>query len=74
MLADRTAFHEEQAKAAEEKLARLERLVEEMKAAPAPAPERIEVPVIPPRVKDSLAELAARAEALAARAEEKAAG
>ena len=35
------------------------------------SPERMEVAVIPPSVADSLAEIAARAEALAARAEEK---
>jgi cell division protein ZapA len=36
-------------------------------------PERIEVPVVPQTVTDTLAELAARAEALAASVEEKAA-
>ncbi|QFT60209.1 Cell division protein ZapA [Sulfitobacter sp. THAF37] len=35
-------------------------------------PERIEVPVVPQSVKETLAELAARAEALAAEVEEKA--
>ena len=34
-------------------------------------PERIEVPVVPQGVKDTLAELAARAEALAAEVDEK---
>ncbi|SNS76302.1 cell division protein ZapA [Tropicimonas sediminicola] len=72
MLADRTAAYEEKAAAAEEKLARQERLIEEMKAMPAPEPERVEVAVIPPIVSDTLAEIAARAEALAALAEEKA--
>ena len=73
MLADRTAAYEEKANAAEEKLARQERLIEEMKAMPAPEPERVEVAVIPASVADSLAEIAARAEALAALAEEKSA-
>lgn len=36
-------------------------------------PERIEVPVVPQSVRDTLAELAARAEALAAEVEEKSA-
>ncbi|GLT09997.1 cell division protein ZapA [Sulfitobacter sp. G21635-S1] len=36
-------------------------------------PERVEVPVVPQSVKDTLAELAARAEALAAEVEEKSA-
>ena len=37
-------------------------------------PERIEVPVVPQSVTDTLAEIAARAEALAAEVEENAAG
>ncbi|MDV7144946.1 cell division protein ZapA [Tropicimonas sp. TH_r6] len=74
MLADRTAAYEQKAASAEEKLARQERLIEEMEAMPAPAPERVEVAVIPREVKETLAELAAQAEALAAQAEEKAAG
>ncbi len=74
MLADRTAAYEQKAAAAEEKLARQERLIEEIQAMPGPEPERIEVAVIPPQVTETLAELAARAEALAAQAEEKAAG
>ena len=73
MLADRTAAYEGKATAAEEKLVRQERLIDEMKAMPAPPPERVEVPVIPASVSDNLAEIAARAEALAALAEEKAA-
>ncbi len=36
-------------------------------------PERVEVPVVPQSVRDTLAELAARAEALAAEVEEKSA-
>ncbi|SDI25230.1 cell division protein ZapA [Aliiruegeria lutimaris] len=73
MLADRTAAYEQKAAAAEEKLARQERLIEEMEAMPAPEPERVEVAVIPSQVTDTLAELAARAEALAALAEERSA-
>jgi cell division protein ZapA len=65
MLADRTA-------AVEDELRRLKAKLAEIEARPAPAPERIEVPVIPPQVADTLAELAARAEALAAKAEERA--
>jgi len=41
---------------------------------PPPRPERIEVPVIPPEVTETLAELAARAEAIAAELEERAVG
>ena len=70
-LADRTAAYEEKAAVAEEKLARQQRLMEDMKAMPAPEPERMEVAVIPSEVTDTLAELAARAEAIAEAAEEK---
>ena len=63
MLADKTAAIEDELRLAREKLAEIE-------ARPAPAAERIEVPVIPVQVAETLAELAARAEAVAARAEE----
>lgn len=59
MLADRTSALEDRAVAAERELARL-------KANPA----RIEVPVVPQGVADALADLAARAEALAQKAED----
>ena len=72
MLADKTAGMEEQLRAAEAKMAAMEGELEALRNAPAPAPERIEVPVIPEIVTDSFAELAARAEALAAEVEEKA--
>ena len=72
MLADKTAGMEEQLRAAEAKMAAMEGELETLRNAPAPAPERIEVPVIPEIVTDSFAELAARAEALAAEVEEKA--
>ncbi len=39
----------------------------ELDAQGQPAPVRIEVPVIPPQVEETMAALAARAEALAAR-------
>ncbi|WP_116131655.1 cell division protein ZapA [Tropicimonas sp. IMCC34043] len=69
MLADRTAAYEERAEAAEEKLARQERLIEEMKSMPRPEPERIEV--VPAGLTRSLADMVVRAEALADLAEEK---
>ncbi|MCG6901781.1 MAG: cell division protein ZapA [Rhodobacter sp.] len=69
MLADKTAGMEEQLVAAKERIAALEAEASQM---PAPEPERVEVPVIPQIVTDSFAELAARAEALAAKVEEKA--
>ncbi len=64
MLADRTA-------AVEDELRQLKAKVAEADAKPAAARDRIEVPVVPQEVTDSLAEIAARAEALAARLEEK---
>ena len=73
MLADRTAASEDRAKLAEEKLAAQEKLIDEMNNVPAPAPatERVEVPVIPKTVLDGLAAIAAQAEELAQEAEKK---
>lgn len=64
MLADRTA-------AVEDELRQLKARLAELEGRPAPEPQRVEVPVIPPQLVETLAEIAARAEALAARAEEK---
>ena len=64
MLADRTAAVEDELRNLKVKLAELQATA----ASPVP-PERIEVPVIPQDVTDGLAELAARAEALAAQIE-----
>ena len=66
MLADRTA-------GMQDKLATLEAELAQIKSAP-PPPERIEVPVMPAGVAETLAELTARAEALAALLEDKTAG
>jgi cell division protein ZapA len=71
MLADKTAGMEDQLNEAEGKLSALEAELNALKQAPPPAPERIEVPVIPASVTDSFAEIAARAEALAVAVEEK---
>lgn len=71
MLADKTAGLEEQLRVLDEKLATQEALIEELRNQPKPEPERIEVPVIPPALTDSMAEMAARAESLAASVEEK---
>jgi cell division protein ZapA len=73
MLADKTAAVEDKIKDTEAKLAEREAELDNLRAAPAPEPDRIEVPVVPAEVTDTLAELAARAEALAAELEEKAA-
>lgn len=61
MLADRTAAVEDEIRRLKARLAEIE----------AKGPARIEVPVIPPEVAETLAELAARAEALAARLDER---
>lgn len=74
MLADKTAGIEEQLVALNEKLASQQVLIEEMRNQPAPAPKTVEVAVIPDSIVDSMAEMAARAESLAAAIEEKVAG
>lgn len=71
MLADKTAAVEDRIKEVEAELAEKEAELEALKNAPAPEPERIEVPVVPPQVPETLAELAARAESLAQQIEEK---
>lgn len=63
MLADKTA-------AAEEENRMLRAQIADLLSRPPPAPERIEVAVVPPQVAETLAEIAARAEALAQRVEE----
>jgi cell division protein ZapA len=65
MLADKTAALEDKVREAETKLA-------DQAARGTPTPERIEVPVVPAEVTDTLAEIAARAEALAAEVEDRA--
>lgn len=65
MLADKTA-------ATEDELRTMRAKVAELEARPVPEAQRVEVPVIPAAVSDSLAEIAARAEALAAAVEERA--
>ncbi|HWL57476.1 MAG TPA: cell division protein ZapA [Paracoccus sp. (in: a-proteobacteria)] len=59
MLADRTSSFEDRAIAAERELARLRN-----------NPQRVEVPIVPPSLMEGMAELAARAEALAQKAED----
>ncbi|MGX9354395.1 cell division protein ZapA [Roseobacteraceae bacterium S113] len=74
MLADKTAAFEDKTREQEDKIAALMARISELENAPAPEPERVEVPIIPEAVSDSLAEMAATAEALAAQLEEKQAG
>ena len=74
MLADKTAALEDKTKTQDAKIAELEAELAELKGRPVPEPERIEVAVVPPSITDTLQELAARAESLAQKAEERAAG
>lgn len=72
LLADKTAASEDRVRELESVLAERQAEVEQLRDAPKPAPERVEVPVVPQTVTDMLAELAAQAEALASEIEEKA--
>ena len=74
MLADRTAASEDKVTELEAELANRDARIAELENRPAPEPEQIEVPVIPPEVTQPFADLAARAETLADLAEEKAQG
>ncbi|WP_375691257.1 cell division protein ZapA [Pseudooceanicola sp. LIPI14-2-Ac024] len=68
MLADRTAGLEDRLRDADSQMAQLQGALDGAKSAPA---ERVEVPVVPAAVSDTLAELAARAEAIAEAIEQK---
>ena len=70
MLADKTAGMEDGMRQAQAQVAELEAQLAALRANPL----RVEVPVIPAAVTDTLAEIAARAEALADKVEEAAAG
>ncbi|MFV0492599.1 MAG: cell division protein ZapA [Pseudorhodobacter sp.] len=64
MLADRAGALEDELRVAQSRL-------HELESRPAPAPVKVEVPVIPPQVAETLAEIAARTEALATDSEER---
>ncbi len=72
MLADKAASFEDRMAEIQSRLAEREAELEGLRNMAAPEPQRIEVPVIPESVTDTLAEIAARTEALAAAVEEKA--
>ena len=65
MLTDKTAGLQDKLREAEDRLAEKEAELDQMRTAPAPEAQRIEVPVVPNEVVETLAEIAARAEALA---------
>ena len=71
MLADKTASFEDQVAAVKAQLAEREAELEGLRNMTPPEPERVEVPVIPDSVTDTLAEIAARAESIAAEMDEK---
>ncbi len=71
LLADKTAAVEDRIKEVEAQLEQREAELTELQSAPAPDPERVEVPVVPDAVTDTLAEIAARAEALAGEIEDR---
>jgi len=72
MLADKTAGLEEKLKTVQARLDDSQNQISELKAKPAPEPTKVEVPVIPQTLLDSMAELAARSESLADEIEERA--
>ena len=74
MLADKTAGLQDKLKAMEDRMAEKEAELDQLRNAPAPDPKTIEVPVVPQDVTDSLAEIAARAEALADEVDSKSPG
>lgn len=72
MLADKTAGLEDKLRESEDRAAGYLSELNALKDAPPPPPERVEVPVVPTSVTETLQEIAARAEALARDVEEKA--
>lgn len=72
MLADKTAGLEDKLREMEDRTAGYVSELRALKDAPPPKPERVEVPVVPTEVTETLQEVAARAEALARDVEEKA--
>lgn len=70
MLADKTAALQEKLTDAEKLLSDTRVELEQLKNAPAPEAKKVEVPIIPPQIGDSMADIAARAESLAQRLEE----
>lgn len=76
MLADKTASLEERQSSNDTRVARLQARIDELEAAgtaapAAVAPEPVEVPVVPSGLADAMAQIAARAEAIASVVEER---
>ncbi len=71
MLADKTAGLEDKVRSLEADMEEARNVVAALEARPVPEPIRVEVPIVPSDVTDTLAEIAARAEALAQQVEAK---
>jgi cell division protein ZapA len=69
MLADKTASMEDKLRSVEGQIGQQTSELEQLRNAGAVEPERIEVPVVPQSVTDTLSDLVDRAEALAAKVE-----
>ena len=65
MLADKTAGLQDKLREMEDRMAEKDAELDQLRNAPRPEPEKIEVPVVPESVSETLAEIAARAEAMA---------
>jgi len=65
MLADKTAGVQDKLHAMEDRMAEKEAELDQLRNAPTPEPQKIEVPVVPQAVSDAMAEIAARTESLA---------
>lgn len=65
MLADKTAGLQDKVRELDAEAAQLRAQIETFQNQPVPEPERVEVPVVPNALRDAVAEIAARAEALA---------
>ena len=74
MLADKTAGMQDKLREAEDQMAEKDAELSRLRDAPSPEAERVEVPVVPSDVTDALAEIAARAEAVAEAVDGKVAG
>lgn len=71
MLADKTAGVEDQLREMTAQIEELQAENERLRNQPTPEPQRVEVPVMPQGVTEALAEVAARAEALAGQVDDK---
>jgi len=65
MLADKTAGLEDKVRELEAEAQDARKVIQTLQSQPVPEPVRVEVPVVPAAVTEAMAEIAARAEALA---------